>query len=95
LPARSKKREAEMVERRRLVAAFLAEHPHCQARLAGCTRTAVDVHERLSRARGGSILDRSIFVALCRACHTYITEHPAWAEAEGWALPSWWKGESA
>lgn len=92
LPARSAKREAVMVERRQLVAEILATRPVCEARLSGCTRRSVDVHERKSRARGGDILDRRILVALCRWCHTWITEHPAEAERLGWALPSWWKG---
>lgn len=94
LPARSAKRQAVMVHRRKLVADILAERPTCEARLPCCTSHSVDVHERLSRARGGDILDEAILVALCRACHDFITQHPAWAEAEGWALPSWWNGEN-
>lgn len=45
----------------------------------------VDWHERLSRARGGSIVDLDNAVFLGRACHRWITEHPAEAEAEGWS----------
>jgi hypothetical protein len=58
----------------------------CAARLHGCTGIATDLHEVLSRARGGSITDLSNIRGLCRPCHTYITEHPAWALAEGWLL---------
>jgi hypothetical protein len=45
-----------------------------------------DIHERLSRARGGSITDLANLVAVCRPCHSWITTHPKDAEAEGWAL---------
>jgi 5-methylcytosine-specific restriction protein A len=73
-------------QRRRLVARLLDERPVCQR----CGRArSVDVHELKSRARGGSILDESNCVALCRACHDFVTTHPADAEAEGFLLPSW------
>lgn len=46
---------------------------------------AVDAHEVRSRARGGSPTDRDNIRLLCRTCHTWITEHPTLAEAEGWS----------
>jgi 5-methylcytosine-specific restriction endonuclease McrA len=45
-----------------------------------------DIHERLSRARGGSITDPANLVALCRRCHEFVTTHPKDAEAEGWSV---------
>lgn len=88
---RSDKRQADMVIRRGLVARMLAETPRCPARICCRGAATTDVHERLSRARGGSITDErhGHMVALCRACHTWITEHPAEAERMRWALPSW------
>jgi len=61
----------------------------CQCGLEECTTHATDVHELKSRARGGSIVDPTNCISLCRSCHTYITTHPAWAEANGFALASW------
>lgn len=58
----------------------------CEAQLEGCASTGTDWHERLSRARGGSIIDEANRCWLCRPCHEFITLHPAWAEANGWAL---------
>ena len=43
---------------------------------ATCTTRSVDIHEPLTRARGGSILDVSNTVALCRVCHDWIHDHP-------------------
>ena len=83
---RSKKREALYRERRPLVALMLEEHAICQR----CgTNPSVDVHEIVSRARGGSILDRSNLACLCRSCHIWLTDHPAAAEREGFSAHSW------
>lgn len=85
LRPRSAKQEALYVERRPLVAALLAERPSCEIAHDGCTGRATDVHELLSRARGGSILDEANCVTACRRCHDHVTQNPAWAEANGWA----------
>lgn len=83
---RSRKRERLYRERRPLVALLLEEHPICQR----CgTNLSVDVHEIVSRARGGSILDRSNLACLCRSCHIWLTDHPAAAEREGFSAHSW------
>jgi 5-methylcytosine-specific restriction endonuclease McrA len=83
---RSKKTERKYRERRTLVQQMLDEKPMCERCHAA---RSVDIHEVVSRARGGSILDPRNLVALCRQCHQYITEHPAIAEAEGWSRHSW------
>jgi hypothetical protein len=55
--------------------------------LAGCVREAVDAHELLSRARGGSIdPDSGNVVLLCREHHNWVTWHPAEAGAMGLSL---------
>jgi hypothetical protein len=72
-------------ERHRLVAEQRELQPICMRCFA---QEAVDVHERLSRGRGGSILDKRNLVSLCRTCNTWITEHPVAAEGQGWALNS-------
>lgn len=88
---RSAKREAAMVERRALVAQMLAEAPQCQGRVLCRGARAVDVHERLTRARGGDILDpvQAHMMTLCRPCHNWVTTHPAEAEAARLMFPSW------
>lgn len=61
----------------------------CEARLEGCTGTATDWHERKSRARGGSITELGNAVGLCRACHSFVSEHPREAHELGLLLHSW------
>jgi hypothetical protein len=80
---RSLKTQRVYVHRRKLVAEQLAAVPICQR----ChQQTACDVHELVSRGRGGSILDQGNVKSLCRDCHDLITTHPDLAAAEGWAL---------
>lgn len=78
--------------RRDFVRRILSERPTCEAgRIIGCytgdytgtdatwnrcTRRSVDVHEILSRSAGGSILDESNVMAVCRACHDFAGRMP-------------------
>ena len=48
-----------------------------------CGGLAVDLHEPLTRARGGSILDPANTFAVCRTCHEWIHAHPKAATAIG------------
>lgn len=77
-------RQRELRIRRHVIADMFAESPWCAR--CGQAGAPLDGHELLSRARGGSITDRSNIVLLCRDCHTFITTHPDVAELEGWAL---------
>lgn len=88
---RSEKRQADMVERRALVVRLLRERPRCEARWVCRGARSVDVHERIKRSRGGSILDerQAHMVTLCRACHEMTETHPAEATARRLLLPSW------
>jgi 5-methylcytosine-specific restriction endonuclease McrA len=72
--------------RRNLVAKLLAERPVCQRCLNDRSQ---DIHELKSRARGGSITDETNLVALCRTCHTWVTQNPALAKEQGWLKNSW------
>ena len=72
----SKKRAVLLRERRKVTDAM---NPVC----VRCGKRADDAHEILSRARGGSITDPANLVALCRPCHTFITDNPRAAHAEG------------
>ncbi len=88
---RSAKMAKLYVERRKFVAEFLAKHPWCQRCESLWVNPETDtvnrpteVHEVISRARGGDILDEDNCRALCHKCHFWITTHPAQATAEGW-----------
>lgn len=78
--------EAKYRQRRSLVAQMLEEKPICERCSAA---RSTDIHEIVSRARGGSILDPRNLAALCRLCHSWVTENPAAAHAEGWSKHSW------
>jgi hypothetical protein len=48
-----------------------------------CGGLAVDLHEPVTRARGGSILDPKNTVAVCRICHGWIHDNPEAATTIG------------
>lgn len=95
---RSKKKEAEYRLRRPLVARLLEERPHCEAcpvfakhdqKATYVRRRSVDIHELVRRSQGGSILDESNLMAVCRECHRRIGNHPQLAFDLGLAKPGW------
>lgn len=59
--------------------------------MRGCTFRSSEVHEVLSRARGGSILDESNCLSLCHTCHAWVTTHPRLATMAD-LLKSRWQG---
>ena len=87
IPARSAKRKKFMKEVRvPLVKSRLGDGKLCDR----CnSATAVDVHELLPRSRGGSMTDPNNLRDLCRPCHTWVTDHPRLAEAEGFRRFRW------
>ena len=88
---RSPRMERVYRVRRRLVGRLLEERPVCER----ChSARSTEVHELLSRARGGSITDEANCAALCHSCHAWITTNPAAATAEGW-LRSQYEGGTA
>ena len=91
----SGKRLAENRERRAMVKRLYPERPPCGR--PGCPRLADDLHEPLSRARGGSIVDPGNQVPLCRECHDEVTFTPeselGWAYAAGLLVHSWDAGK--
>lgn len=54
-----------------------------------CQGVAVDVHEPLTRARGGSIVDPANMVPVCRVCHDWIHAHPTLATEVGLLVSSY------
>ncbi len=56
---------------------------------SNCTVTAVDLHEKLKRSRGGSIIDPDNITACCRSCHEWTEREPRLATAVGLLTPTW------
>lgn len=77
----SAKRARQNRERRAMVSALYPDRPLCF--VPWCGQWADDLHEPLTRARGGSITDPDNAVPLCRTHHDEVTFRP---ESElGWA----------
>ncbi|MFG2001755.1 hypothetical protein ACGFNU_21650 [Spirillospora sp. NPDC048911] len=94
LKARSVKTARNYVKRRDLVAELFTEPTVCE--VPWCTDTATDPHEPLTRARGGSILDRSNIRLICGAHHSEIHDHePDWAYELAFLIHSWDGGAAA
>lgn len=80
--------------RREVVSRLLRERPWCEAgcrianspRPSSCAGQSVDVHELLRRSAGGSIVDESNLLCVCRPCHDWIGLHPREAIALGLSL---------
>jgi hypothetical protein len=98
---RSKKMQQTYLERRPLVARLLAERPWCEAcpvfaghdgKVTYVRQPSVDIHEVLTRGRGGSILDESNLLAVCRPCHRRIDRYPTLANDLGLTRASWDSG---
>lgn len=82
---RSKKKEQEYALRRPLVKRLLSERPHCEAcpvfaahdkKLTYIQNASCDIHEVVRRSQGGSILDETNLLAVCRSCHNRIGNYP-------------------
>lgn len=54
-----------------------------------CDGVAVEVHEPLTRARGGSIVDPDNAMGTCRRGHDWIHGHPSKSAELGLLLHSW------
>lgn len=48
-----------------------------------CVGYSCELHEPLTRARGGSIIDPANTVAICRGCHDWVHANPHAAHAIG------------
>jgi len=74
-----------------MITALYPDRPRCVR--PGCRLMADDIHEPLTRARGGSIVDPDNQVPLCRRCHDEITFRPEselqWAYEIGLLRHSW------
>jgi 5-methylcytosine-specific restriction endonuclease McrA len=100
LKKRSKKMEAKYEDRRKLVSKVLKERPLCEACRVFAAHDGKstfnhhmsrDVHEIVRRSQGGSILDESNVLAVCRPCHIRIGNYPQLAFDLGLAKHGWEK----
>jgi hypothetical protein len=91
LKAVSGKRKRENRHRAAMVRDLYPERPQCGR--PSCGNWADDLHEPLTRARGGSIVDPDNQVPLCRTCHDEVTFRPeselGWAYDAGLLVHSW------
>ena len=69
----SEKRSKQMEVYRILRDQFLKDHPKCGASLPGCLSVATEVHH-MSGKEGERLNDTTEWLAICRNCHTAITE---------------------
>lgn len=89
----SRKRAATVSARREAVrSAMVRAGWRCEAPAYGAPGVCwgpCDPHEPLTRARGGSIVDPSNIVIVCRFHHSYLHDNPAWAVSVGLLRSSW------
>jgi len=86
----SKKRKSMIQDRAQTRLDVFERSSRCEANIEPlCSYHATDVHEIKTRARGGSIVDVENCLALCRMCHRYITDNPAWALEHGYVVHAW------
>jgi hypothetical protein len=87
----SKKQAAKNRRRRAVIAVLYPDRPLCS--VPWCPRFADDIHEPLTRGRGGAIDDAANMAPLCRSCHDVITFTPeselGWAYEIGLLQHSW------
>jgi hypothetical protein len=99
----STRRQRENRQRRAMVTSLFPERPLCVVYtlshdnpglipdevIGQCWRWADDVHEPLTRARGGSITDPGNAEPPCRPCHDALGKEPPWGYMLGLLRHSW------
>jgi len=81
----SSKRKKKDQEYLKLRERFLTQNHLCQLAVAGCTNGATDVHHKFSGSdRDTYYLIQSTWLAVCRACHSWIHENPEKARILGY-----------
>jgi hypothetical protein len=73
IKAASEKRILALAQYKAQRIVFLKEHLICGADLDGCRKKATEVHHKIGR--GIHLNDTEHWLAICRNCHTWITEH--------------------
>lgn len=81
----STKRQKQLSEYSRERIKFLEVHQGCQANLSGCTGLASEIHHQQGK-ENELLLDQDKWLAICRSCHTWVTEHSGEAICMGLSL---------
>jgi hypothetical protein len=85
IPQVSAKRKKLDTEYLKLRERFLTENSVCQISIEGCMHTSTDVHHTYAGSnRDAFYLIQSTWKATCRACHSWIHEHPKEAREMNW-----------
>ena len=81
----SSKRKKKDLEYSKLRKRFLTDFSLCQIAVKGCSVNATDVHHKFSGSdRDTYYLVQSAWLAVCRACHSWIHENPEKARILGY-----------
>lgn len=64
---------------------FLAKRQVCEVKHEGCKGTATDIHHMRSRMNK-ELLDVSLWLPVCRSCHTWIELNPIAAKQKGFSV---------
>jgi hypothetical protein len=71
----SEKRKIGLAQYKILRDVYMKDHPICEAGLDGCRKKATDIHHQ--KGRGANLNEVAHWIAVCRPCHNWITEHSA------------------
>lgn len=85
----SDKRQSTLAQRREVREQVIKRDQECRLKDHSPCFGDLDVHEVLTRARGGDPLDPNNCVALCRTHHDFAHRNPKWAEEVGLLRHSW------
>jgi hypothetical protein len=81
----SSKRKKKDQEYLKLRERYLTQNHLCMVKVNGCTNGATDVHHKFSGSdRDTYYLVQSTWLAVCRACHSWIHENPEKARILGY-----------
>jgi len=85
IPRVSAKRAKKDAEYSKLRERYLTDNPLCMVKVNGCGHGATDVHHKFSGSdRDTYYLVQSTWLAVCRACHSWIHENPEKARILGY-----------
>lgn len=80
---KSAKRSKEEREYDKKCKEFIENKMICEVK--GCRCRSTEVHHKAGRI-GADYLDELKWLAVCRAHHSYIEEHPEWAKENNYSL---------
>jgi len=85
IPRVSAKRAKKDTEYAKLRTRYLNENNLCRIMVSGCSQMATDVHHTYAGSnRDAFYLVQSTWLPVCRACHSWVHEHPEEARIMSW-----------